>query len=78
MSAKTEWAVGHPEGSRTGDTVPSTTTVAAKKLIRAFMASLQKFSYWNSCHNGGNQGLSEAQHIRKTSTELSLVILPTM
>jgi feruloyl esterase len=37
------------------------TTVVAKQLIKAFYGKPQKYAYWDSCHNGGRQGLTEAQ-----------------
>ena len=37
------------------------TTVVAKRLIQAFYGNPQSYAYWNSCHNGGRQGLTEAQ-----------------
>ena len=36
-------------------------TVAAKQLIAAHYGRAAKLSYWNSCSNGGRQGLMEAQ-----------------
>jgi hypothetical protein len=59
---QTAWAVGHPEKvidfsyravHETADT--------AKAIIRAFYAENPARSYFNSCSNGGRQGLVEAQ-----------------
>ena len=36
-------------------------TVAAKQLIAAHYGRAARLSYWNSCSNGGRQGLMEAQ-----------------
>ena len=37
------------------------TAETAKKIATAYYAKPIKFSYWNSCSNGGRQGLLEAQ-----------------
>ena len=37
------------------------TTVVAKHLIKAFYGQGPRYSYWDSCHNGGRQGLAAAQ-----------------
>ena len=37
------------------------TAVTAKAITNAFYAQPATFSYWNSCSNGGRQGLLEAQ-----------------
>ncbi len=37
------------------------TTVIAKRLIQAFYGRPPRYSYWDGCHNGGRQGLTEAQ-----------------
>jgi feruloyl esterase len=56
------WATGHPEKLIDwGYRAVHETTVAAKHLIQAFYGSAARYSYWNSCHNGGLQGLAEAQ-----------------
>jgi feruloyl esterase len=36
-------------------------TVVTKKLAQSYYGKPIQYSYWNSCHNGGNQGLNEAQ-----------------
>ena len=36
-------------------------TVTAKALIAAYYGTAAKLAYWNSCSNGGRQGLMEAQ-----------------
>jgi feruloyl esterase len=56
------WAVGHPEKLKDwGYRAVHETAVAAKQLIQGFYGTPVKFAYWNSCHNGGNQGLNEVQ-----------------
>jgi feruloyl esterase len=35
--------------------------VVTKALANAYYEKPVEYSYWNSCHNGGNQGLNEAQ-----------------
>ncbi|MDR1728790.1 MAG: tannase/feruloyl esterase family alpha/beta hydrolase [Acidobacteriota bacterium] len=37
------------------------TTVVAKRLIQAFYGRAASYAYWDGCHNGGRQGLTEAQ-----------------
>ncbi|HTY64609.1 MAG TPA: tannase/feruloyl esterase family alpha/beta hydrolase [Acidobacteriota bacterium] len=57
-----QWGMGHPE--RVVDWTHRAvheTTVVAKSLIKAFYGQSPRFSYWDSCHNGGRQGLTEAQ-----------------
>src|SRR5262245_37616929 len=56
------WAVGHPEKAvdylyRSKHLV----TVAAKGLIEAYYGKPARYSYFNSCSNGGRQALKEAQ-----------------
>ena len=56
------WAIGHPERAidylyRSKHEV----TVAAKRVITAFYGRPAGRSYFNSCSNGGRQGLLEAQ-----------------
>ena len=62
VSADQFWAVGHPE--RVVDyayRAKHLVTVAAKGLIAAFYGKAPDFSYFNSCSNGGRQGLIEMQ-----------------
>ncbi|TAJ95112.1 MAG: tannase/feruloyl esterase family alpha/beta hydrolase [Gammaproteobacteria bacterium] len=57
-----DWSIGKPERvADWGHRAVHETTVAAKKLIRAYYGKAQDYAYWNSCHNGGNQGLNEVQ-----------------
>jgi feruloyl esterase len=57
-----KWAVGHPEKwADWGHRAVHEMTLAAKALIKAYYGKPPQYSYWNSCHNGGNQGLNEAQ-----------------
>ncbi len=56
------WAVGHPE--RIVDYLyraKHLVTVAAKGLVKAYYGRPATHSYFNSCSNGGRQGLMEAQ-----------------
>ncbi len=56
------WAIGHPEKMADwGHRAIHETTVAAKQLVQAFYGKPAKLSFWNSCHEGGNQALTEAQ-----------------
>jgi len=57
-----KWAPGHPEKwADWGHRAVHEMTVTAKALIKAYYGKPPQYSYWNSCHNGGNQGLNEAQ-----------------
>jgi feruloyl esterase len=57
-----KWAIGHPEKwADWGYRAVHEMTVAAKSFINAYYGKPPQHSYWNSCHNGGNQGLNEAQ-----------------
>jgi feruloyl esterase len=57
-----DWAKGHPEKLVDwGHRAVHETAVAAKHLIQSYYGKAAQYSYWNSCHNGGNQGLNEAQ-----------------
>ncbi|MDP9170912.1 MAG: tannase/feruloyl esterase family alpha/beta hydrolase, partial [Acidobacteriota bacterium] len=56
------FALGHPEklidfGSRAVHEM----TVASKAIINAFYGTPARLAYWDSCSNGGRQGLMEAQ-----------------
>ena len=57
-----KWAMGQTEAliDWTHRAVHET-TVVAKRLIQAFYGHAARYSYWDSCHNGGRQGLTEAQ-----------------
>lgn len=62
VSTDTWWAVGHPE--RAVDYLyraKHLVTVAAKGLIKAYYGMSARYSYLNSCSNGGRQALKEAQ-----------------
>jgi feruloyl esterase len=57
-----KWALGHPE--RLVDWVHRAmheTTVVAKHLIKAYYGQGPSYSYLDGCHNGGRQGMVEAQ-----------------
>jgi len=57
-----EWAIGHPEKwADWGYRAVHEMVVATKALANAYYGRPIRYSYWNSCHNGGNQGLNEAQ-----------------
>jgi feruloyl esterase len=57
-----DWANGHPEKLVDwGHRAVHETAMAAKQLIQSYYGKPVQYSYWNSCHNGGNQGLNEAQ-----------------
>ena len=56
------WAIGHPEKiADWGHRAVHETTVAAKALLQAYYGKPAKLSFWSSCHEGGNQALTEAQ-----------------
>jgi feruloyl esterase len=56
------WAIGHPEKvADWGHRAVHETTVAAKALLLAYYGKPQKLSFWSSCHEGGNQALTNAQ-----------------
>ena len=62
LSTDDRWAVGHPEkvidyAYRSKHLV----TVAAKGLIEVYYGRAATHSYFNSCSNGGRQGLMEVQ-----------------
>jgi feruloyl esterase len=57
-----KWGMGQPE--RLVDWVHRAvheTTIVAKNLIKEYYGKPQSYAYWDSCHNGGRQGLTEAQ-----------------
>jgi feruloyl esterase len=57
-----EWAIGHPEKwADWGYRAVHEMAVLTKQLAKTYYGKPIKHSYWNSCHNGGNQGLNEAQ-----------------
>jgi feruloyl esterase len=57
-----QWAIGHPEKwADWGYRAVHEMAVVTKTLAQAYYGKPVQHSYWNSCHNGGNQGLSEAQ-----------------
>ena len=56
------WGIGHPE--KVTDYLyraKHVTTVAAKAIVAAYYGQTPSHSYFNSCSNGGRQGLIEAQ-----------------
>ena len=56
------FALGHPEKLIDyGYRAVHLMTVTAKKVIEAHYGRAPSLSYWNSCSNGGRQGLMEAQ-----------------
>jgi feruloyl esterase len=56
------WAIGHPEKiADWGYRAVHVTTTTAKELLRAFYGKPARLSFWSSCHEGGNQALTEAQ-----------------
>src|SRR5215468_12679470 len=56
------FALGHPEKLIDfGYRAVHETTIAAKKLIESYYGRPPQLAYWNSCSNGGRQGLMEAQ-----------------
>ena len=62
VDAGFEWAIGHPEKwADWGYRAVHEMAVVTKKLAESYYGKPIQYSYWNSCHNGGNQGLNEAQ-----------------
>jgi feruloyl esterase len=56
------WAQRHPEKLVDwGHRAVHETAAATKQIIKGYYGKPVQYSYWNSCHNGGNQGLNEAQ-----------------
>ena len=57
-----QWSIGHPEKQTDFDfRAIHEMTEFAKAMIRAFYGRAPGRSYFNSCSNGGRQGLMEAQ-----------------
>lgn len=62
VDAGFEWAIGHPEKwADWGYRAVHEMVAVTKTLAERYYGKPVKHSYWNSCHNGGNQGLNEAQ-----------------
>jgi feruloyl esterase len=56
------WAIGHPEKvADWGYRAVHEMTVAAKQIIQSYYGKPPRLSFWSSCHEGGNQALTEAQ-----------------
>jgi len=56
------WAKGHPQKQADFDyRAIHETAEISKMLVRAMYGSNPRFSYFNSCSNGGRQGLMEAE-----------------
>src|SRR6185369_13560878 len=56
------FALGHPEKLIDyGYRAIHEMTVVSKAMVTAFYGKDARLSYWNSCSNGGRQGLMEAQ-----------------
>jgi feruloyl esterase len=56
------WAEGHPEKvADWGYRALHETTVAAKQIVGAYYGRAPRLSFFSSCHEGGNQALTEAQ-----------------
>jgi feruloyl esterase len=62
IATDASWALGHPEKLVDfGYRAIHETTLAAKAFVREFYGKAPAHSYFNSCSNGGRQGLMEAQ-----------------
>ena len=62
VDAAFEWAIGHPEKwADWGYRAVHEMVVVTKTMAEKYYGKPIQYSYWNSCHNGGNQGLNEAQ-----------------
>ena len=62
VDAAFEWAIGHPEKwADWGYRAAHEMVVVTKTMAEKYYGKPIQYSYWNSCHNGGNQGLNEAQ-----------------
>jgi feruloyl esterase len=56
------WAIGHPEKVVDwGHRAMHELAVFAKRAVQEYYGQPAKHAYMNSCHNGGNQALNEAQ-----------------
>jgi feruloyl esterase len=57
-----QWGIGHPEKwADWGYRAVHEMVVVTKEMARRYYGKPVRYSFWNSCHNGGNQGLAEAQ-----------------
>jgi feruloyl esterase len=62
VDAGFEWAIGHPEKwADWGYRAVHEMVVVTRTMAEKYYGKPIQYSYWNSCHNGGNQGLNEAQ-----------------
>ncbi len=62
VDAGFQWAIGHPEKwADWGYRAVHEMVVVTKTMAEKYYGKPIQYSYWNSCHNGGNQGLNEAQ-----------------
>lgn len=57
-----KWAIRHPEKwADWGHRAVHEMVLVTRQLVQSYYGKPPQHSYWNSCHNGGNQGLNEAQ-----------------
>jgi feruloyl esterase len=57
-----EWAIGHSEKwADWGYRAVHEMVLVTKTMAEKYYGKSIQYSYWNSCHNGGNQALNEAQ-----------------
>lgn len=57
-----QWAIGHPEKwADWGYRAVHEMVIVTKTLADRYYGKPIRHAYWNSCHNGGNQGLNEVQ-----------------
>jgi len=56
-----EWAGIPDKVTDWGHRAQHETTVIAKQVARAYYGTPVEYAYWNSCHEGGNQALTELQ-----------------
>jgi feruloyl esterase len=62
VDERSDWAIGHPEKwADWGYRAVHEMATVTKELAKAYYGKSIRYSFWNSCHNGGNQGLNEAQ-----------------